>query len=235
MILGLSELRLIQCEWSVRRMAYRGWTGISLSLAVLWCLGGGCDANQQTDKWGAIVDSAKDIKKLKPSTTAVRARGLPDQDIGSLSLITHLVNLDFYGGWKAEPAKLTDKGLHTLAQLNLPELKTLHIGFTDNISDAGLKDIASLAHLTRLGLIGCSKLTDQGLREIVSMPSLEDLDLRASPWVTDRTLEVLAHGKGLRGISLSGCRNYTPAGLDKLKKALPGCWIETSEMNDPLN
>jgi hypothetical protein len=201
-----------------------------LAIIVLWS---GCKP-KQTEKWGAIVSSRADIQAVDSSTTSVRARGLPDQDIPSLSGLPNLQDLDFYGGWAAKKANITDKGLHALSQLDLPCLTTLFLGFTENITDAGLRDVASLKHVKTLGVLNCSRVTDQGLAEILSMPSLEYLDLRASDWVTDHSLEVLERAKGLKTICLSGCRKVTPAGLDKLGKAHPTMRIDVEEYNNPL-
>jgi hypothetical protein len=204
----------------------------ALVLAILF-LGSGCKP-KQTEKWGAIVSCGADIRAVDASTTAVRARGLPDRDIPSLSILPNLQDLDFYGGWAAKKAQITDQGLHALSQLELPCLTTLFLGFTENITDAGLRDVAKLKYVKTLGLVSCPKLTDQGLAAILSMPSLEYLDLRASDWVTDHTLEILERANGLKTLCLSGCRKYTPAGMARLRKALPELRIDDREMNNPL-
>src|SRR5579872_6439183 len=100
---------------------------LAIEMTIL-ILGTGCKP-KQTDKWGAIVSSTADIQAAAPSTTSVRARGLADEDIPSLAFLPHLQDLDFFGGWAVERAKLTDKGLHHLSELDLPCLNTLFLGF----------------------------------------------------------------------------------------------------------
>ncbi len=196
-------------------------------------LASGCGKGQ-SDKWGASVESARDIGELDPSrTTSVRARGLPDKDIPSLALLPNLEYLDFCGGWKQYEAKTTDSGLRALSHLELPHLKSLILGFTDRVTDTGIKDVAQIGTLRILGLLNCPKVTNQGLSEVVRMSSLERLDLRASPWITDESLSILEHGKGLKTILLNGCKNYSVSALTHLQKALPECRILTEDDNDP--
>jgi hypothetical protein len=184
-------------------------------------------------KWPDIVNRASDIRALPSTTTAVRARGLPDEEVPELARLQQLEDLDFWGGWKVEKEKITDKGLRALSGLELPNLTTLFLGNTRKISDEGLRYIAKLKHVKTLGLINCSGLTNHGLAEVLRMSDLEHLDLRASDWVTDDTLMVLESGKGLRTIMLCGCKNVSAEGLDALRKALPLCSVHTEEVNDP--
>jgi hypothetical protein len=210
----------------------RAWTPLGPALALL-VLTTGC-APKQSDKWGAIVNSTADLQAAGRSTTSVRARGLADPDIPSLAFLPNLQGLDFYGGSGSGKAKLTDKGLGCLSDPDLPGLTTLSLGFTENVTDAGLRNVAKLKHVKTLGLVDCPRITDQGLVEILTMPSLEYLELGASDGLTNRTLEILERAKGLKTLCLSGCRNYTPAGLDKLRNSLPELRIDDREMNNPL-
>jgi hypothetical protein len=223
---------MMKANYRRRLSGWDGFVRLALELTIL-VLVSGCKP-KQTDKWGAILSSTADIQAADRSTTSVRARGLADQDIPSLVFLPHLQDLDFYSGSAGEKAKLTDKGLHHLSELDLPCLTTLFLGFVEDITDAGLRDVATLKHIKTLGLLHCPKLTDHGLVEVFSMPSLEYLDLRASDWVTDHTLEILERANGLKTLCLSGCKKYTPAGLDKLRKALPELRIDDREMNNPL-
>jgi len=184
-------------------------------------------------KWPDIVASSADIKALPPSTTAVRARGLPDKDIPALAVLTELSDLDLWGGWKVKEAKTTDQGFRALSEIELPHLSTLFCGHTQNITDEGLSYIATLQHVKMLGLIQCPRFTNKGLAKLLEKPELEYLDLRGSDWVTDDSLKILEGGKKLRTIMLNGCKNCTAAGLESLGKALPYCAIHREQENDP--
>ena len=66
------------------------------------------------------------------------------------------------------------------------------------MTDAGLKELANLKHLTSLNLHR-TKVTDEGLKELTSLKYLTSLDLRLT--------------------------NVTDAGVKELQKALPKCKI----------
>ncbi len=68
-----------------------------------------------------------------------------------------------------------------------------------NVTDEGLKELASLKNLRNLGLVG-TKVTDKGLKELTQFKHLKRLYLRRTIRVTD-------------------------AGLKELQKALPDCKI----------
>ena len=68
-----------------------------------------------------------------------------------------------------------------------------------NVTDTDLKEVASLKNLTWLYLFG-TKITDAGLKELAVL-------------------------KDIRIIDLASCHNLTASGVEKLKKAIPACYI----------
>ncbi len=94
--------------------------------------------------------------------------------------------------------KVTDDDLQCLEAF--PELEHLYLGQT-NIGDAGLKHIAGLKHLKRLGLIG-TRVTDAGLKELEGLQELDDV-LLGDTNVTDAGLLSLCKLKNLQSLFLA--------------------------------
>lgn len=89
---------------------------------------------------------------------------------------------------KLAGSKVTDASLREIAKLK--HLTRLHLDHTD-VSDAGLAHLKSLAHLEYVNLIG-TKVTDNGLKAVASMKSMRSLYVWKSH-VTDsmaRQLEI---------------------------------------------
>jgi len=87
------------------------------------------------------------------------------------------------------------------------------------MTDAALKRIAELNHVTRLDLGGSQQLTDDGLRHLARMPQLQHLDLSNYPGsrITDRGLEVLSHLCNLRDFQICWQPGITDAGIANLR------------------
>jgi hypothetical protein len=93
------------------------------------------------------------------------------------------------------------------------------------ISDAAMKRLSLLHHVTHLEIAGSKALTDEGAMHLAGMPQLRDLDWGGwtSP-ITDRGLEALRHFTELRrfemcwtqGVSDKGFANL--ASCDRLEK-----------------
>jgi len=143
-------------------------------------------------KWPPVVDSKGDIAKLPPSTDSIRARALADADIPSLARFQQLRILDFRDGYAVTNANITDRGLAALATLKLPQLETLTIGYTTNITDAGLVQIARMHSVRWLSLMVCPSITDAGLPSLLTMTNLTALDLRGCTGITDEGVLLLA-------------------------------------------
>lgn len=112
------------------------------------------------------------------------------------------------------------------------------IWFTMNqsaIGDAGLAHLAKCEQLEKLVLTGATKLTGAGLARFASHRWLWELHLTASN-IGDEDVEGIAKIQSLRVLNLRETR-VTPAGVAKLKVALPHCAIFHNgglELPEPL-
>jgi len=82
------------------------------------------------------------------------------------------------------------------------------------LSEAGLRQLAGLKHLKRLGLAS-PRLTNDHLAHVAGLGGLESLGLSQAQ-ITDDGLEHLVGLTALRSLQLDGCRAVTDAGLAKL-------------------
>jgi hypothetical protein len=199
------------------------WILIVLLPLIAWT-STGCSDNPPS------IDTKVDIQRLPTSQGSVNARSLADRDIASLARFKELRILDFSAGWGLGPAKITDEGLAKLAKLELPHLETLTLGWCDEITDAGLKDISRIQTITFLGLPSCPRITDAGLSELVHAKGLKELDLRGCPNITDEGIQRLASSKAnWETIDLGGCPKITSKGVAKLQAALPNAKVQKDD------
>ena len=86
------------------------------------------------------------------------------------------------------------------------------------MTDAAMKRLPQLDHLTRLNLGGTKRLTDDGLKQLSRMPELQELDLSDYPGgpITDRGLEVLRHMPELRSFQICWQPGISDAGVANL-------------------
>ena len=181
-------------------------------------------------KWPPVTDSAKDVLRLPESTVNIRARALHDADYESLRHLQQLEYLDLYGGWKVVDAGFSDRGLATLASLNLPRLDTVFFGYCTNVTDASLVHILKMKTVTFLGFVACSGITDTGLRSLAGMESLRELDLRGCPNVTDKGLEYLVAHTNWQRIEFGGCARVTPEAVEALRRKFPSAHIKKDDV-----
>jgi len=179
--------------------------------------------------WPPIVESKQDIAALPSSTLKIRARGLHDADILALSHLPLLKHLDFGAGRKALDARITDKGLASLAMMRLERLDFLMLGYNTKITDAGLVSIGKLHSILWLSLQVCPHITDAGLLPLLTMTNLTGLDLRGCVGITDAGLQHLAAKTNWQTIMLGGCPNVTTNAVSKLQRALPHAKVEKDE------
>jgi hypothetical protein len=87
------------------------------------------------------------------------------------------------------------------------------------MTDAVLRRIADLDHVTRLSLGSSQQLTDDGLQHLARMPQLESLNLSEYPGgkLTDRGLEVLSHLPNLRKFEMTWQSGITDDGIAHLR------------------
>lgn len=103
-----------------------------------------------------------------------------------------------------ETAQLTDAGLVNLA--NLRWLETLQLGrFPEpTLTEAGVKHFTQLPWLSRVDLAGFSNMNDTGLEALATLPRLEDLDA-SSTKATGVGLAAFADHPQLTALNLSHC------------------------------
>lgn len=194
-----------------------------LSFIVMLCVAG-CGT------WPPIVASKRDIERLSPSTPSIRARALSDADIPALARLQQLRILDFGGGHAVTSANITDRGLADLAALRLPLLETLTFGYTTNITDTGLVQIARMQSVKWLSLMVCQSVTDAGLPPLLSMTNLTALDLRGCTGITDSGLLHLARKTNWETIMFGGCPNVSTGAVAALQRALPGASVKKDDL-----
>jgi len=143
--------------------------------------------------------------------------------------------------------KFTDAGAASLS--NLTQLKRCGIGSTDKASSgeavaalvklpledlalldnqatpAGLAYAAKIDTLRRLDVSHAPTVTDESLRAVGLMSALEEFKL-GNANVTDEGLMGLVASTSLKRLSLTGLKQVTPAGLERLRKARPELQIE---------
>ncbi|MEO0445236.1 MAG: c-type cytochrome domain-containing protein, partial [Verrucomicrobiota bacterium] len=103
------------------------------------------------------------------------------------------------------------------------DMRWLDLGGAANVTDAAMPIVGSMSGLTKLHLQGTS-VTDSGLAYLKDLSELTYLNLYGNAKVTDKGLEHLSGLKNLQRLYLwqSG---VTPAGAEKLEKAIPGLVI----------
>ena len=179
--------------------------------------------------WPPVVNSKKDVERLRTTEPSVRARGLRDNDIPSLGRLRDLRILDFAGGVLVTEMHLTDEGLAQISSLDLPRLEILTFGCSAKITDAGLAHIAQMRTVTYLSFTACPRITDAGLPQLVTMTNLTGLDLRGCSGITDQGLQRLALKTNWQTIELGGCSNVGAEAVAKFQAALPGARVKKDE------
>ena len=124
---------------------------------------------------------------------------------------------EFRPGWRDVPHFRF--GLFPTEKLNgLPSPEVPFGLHFRSVTDAGLKELASLTQLRALHL-GGTQVTDAGLKELASLTQLRMLDLGGTQ-VTDAGLKELASLTQLQALRLNSTK-VTDAGVQELRKALP--------------
>ena len=120
-----------------------------------------------------------------------------------------------------------------------PSLRSLTTHISQNLTDADLREISNMKHLTTLRLLSCQHVTaagitnldcsltalyvgnsdqlaDEWLRKAADMPHLTSLDLTHASGVTNNGLRALAQSKSLRHVGLDGCWALCDEGVAEL-------------------
>src|SRR5215471_6943346 len=74
-------------------------------------------------------NSAAEIARLPVTTKSVVVRSLPDDNVPALARLRDVEVLFFGWGQMALPSRITDRGLESLATLDLPKLRILDLGY----------------------------------------------------------------------------------------------------------
>ena len=122
-------------------------------------------------------------------------------------------------GKKVSPRrKLSDKDWDQVIAL-MKEQRISALDANGQMTDAALKRVAELEHVTWLELGSSQRLTDDGLQHLTRMPQLRYLDLSNYPGsqITDRGLEVLRHLPELRKFKICWQPGITDAGVANLR------------------
>ena len=115
-------------------------------------------------------------------------------------------------GLNLEYNQITDDGLKHLATLT--ELRSLSLAYCRRITDRGLQHLAPLTQLRNLNLRWCDEITNDGLKHLAPFTDLRNLSLA---WcsITNDGLQHLATLTQLRGLNLAWCK-ITDSGLKHL-------------------
>lgn len=106
----------------------------------------------------------------------------------------------------------TDNFLHNNAREGaVPAMDFLDLSFSD-VTDEGLKVVATMTNLKQLRLTGCSRITDAGLAHLSKLTKLTDLCLNDTK-ITDAGLVHLSKMKSLQSLELGWTKGISDAGL----------------------
>jgi hypothetical protein len=209
---------------------------ISLSLA------GGLRADDAEEKAVGAVKAAGGVAKGRPKLgdRPVKDVVLPARIKDDIT--PHLADLKELRSLTAISSRLTGKGLGGLRKLEtltipgaplgdegaaeigkMTSLKSLDLAGT-NVTDAGVDHLRDLKDLVDLSLARTA-VTDKSAKVIGGFDKLEELWLN-HVGITDAGLRELQGLSKLQRIYLTGAKKVTPAGLDELKKAIPGLTIK---------
>lgn len=144
---------------------------------------------------------------------ALKGPGVTDETLADAARLPAIYSAVF------DRARITDDGLASLA--GAIWLQRVAIRRTP-ISGAGLVHLRSLPRLAELELSG-TDVGDQQIGVLTQFTALRAISLNDTP-LTDDGLAALASCKTLTTIDLSGTR-VTAAGVESLRKALPGCTV----------
>jgi len=181
-------------------------------------------------------DAWKEIETLKPNYISANGKGIDDAAVARLARLP-LQGIGLDGTSVTEAVFKTLGQIKTLKQLSMshvlgikgtdadalmnhPALAIVSIGGT-GFGDAGMKALASLRQLTKLGL-NHDQITDAGLAALANHPTLESLMFspQMTPRITDASLPTVATLKALKELQINDTVLTYDGGL-KLLKALP--------------
>ncbi|MES2830500.1 MAG: hypothetical protein V4695_00725 [Pseudomonadota bacterium] len=98
----------------------------------------------------------------------------------------------------------------------LTQLRSMKLNHCEQLTDADVAGLKSLKQLQSLDLSECEKITDIGIAHLQSLTQLQSLDLGRCFAITDAGIAHLYSLKQLRWLGLCLCRHVTYAGLAHL-------------------
>ena len=164
---------------------------------------------------------AEDFRHLA-ALPALRKATLWEIDGLDDSALVHIGKVATLRELELGDAAITSAGLKHLRGLR--ELTFLGLGWTKDVTDAGLADLAALPNLEVLILSG-TKVTDAGLAQLANFPKLKEVRLAALPQVTDAGLLKLKDCKALTTVVVNKKTGTTPAGIAAFQQQKPGCQV----------
>lgn len=120
----------------------------------------------------------------------------------------------------------TDPGSSGEAVAALALLPMEDLALLDNqATPAGVAHASRIKTLKRFDISHAPTVGDESLKQLAQLPVLEDLKI-GSAMLSDDGLQALAVSKSLKKLSLTGIKNVTSAGVERLRKARPELVIE---------
>jgi serine/threonine protein kinase/Leucine-rich repeat (LRR) protein len=179
-------------------------------------------------KW---IKDLRQLIKLSLMGTRIDDAGLVNLEgltrLGDLTLsytsvgdagMKHLKDLRLGRLW-LDHTNVGDEGLASLEQLSVSGLS---VG--EKVTDDGLAHVKKMPHLKELGLVDNRHVTGTGIAQLHELTSLRNLNL-AGTRLTDKDLPHLKRLTDLTFLNLERT-NLTKAGVEELRKALPGVAIQ---------
>jgi hypothetical protein len=127
-----------------------------------------------------------------------------------LEQLTKLVLWNFAG--------VTDKALPSIAAHKKLQVLIL----LADVSDAGLPPLTAITELMDPTLSG-EQISDAGIEQIARLPKLARLSITHSAKITDRTLEILSKVSTLKGLDVRWSQQLSEEGMRKFQDARPDC------------
>jgi hypothetical protein len=127
----------------------------------------------------------------------IKTAGVPSSTLPSSALLA---------GQYRRPSELTKGELYKATQL---------LFFDTDLQNADLKDLAKYHQLKSLKIARSPQVTDMGLKELASFKQINELSLGGS-WITDSTLKELANLEQIVRLRLTDCPNVTDKGIQEL-------------------
>ena len=121
-----------------------------------------------------------------------------------------------------ERTDVTDDGLAHLE--SFPDLEVVYLSAT-RVTGGGMQHLSGLEHLRAVDL-RMSGLTDENVQGLACLQQVRSLNVDGNA-ISDAAVVVLARLRRLRNLTISGT-TITDGGIERLKRALPECRIDTS-------